>query len=243
MPGSIERHELYPEVRRIFDVSVQSATVHGLNLISDLWILADEKRTSLDPEGKQAFDELCAEGCNAIALSACLGISRAMPVVGRVFTRVFGEAKARSRSSKKLREAAEVLKHLGPEDYVRILEDNHGCDPKSPVGPITLAKNMEMFATILDLAELFHRKGQIKSRHDLPRFIVSDYVYQVTERWHDREVSALLQWDVADVYDETAHRVWRNRNYRRLRGDYRIFAELLIPLGQVIRDLSRIESE
>lgn len=223
-----------PGLRESFEVTVQILRDKGIDPLAFAWDWARRSKAGLGDVGGPEFEELCSDGCHPIALAACLLVSESMPAIGRVVRRYFGEQDDRARSARKLRSAAEVLKQFFDTDMERRYQSIRARVTKCPPGPLELVRNLELYAKILDITEAFSRTADLKSQHDLPRFIVSDYVHRATGRWHDREVSALLEWDSADVYDETAHRVWRNRNARRLMRHSGILSDLLLAIGLLI---------
>jgi len=223
-----------PGLRESFEVTVQMLREKGIEPLAYAWGWARRTKTELGEVGGPEFDELCSDGCHPIALAACLLVSESMPAIGRVVQRYFGKLDDRAKSARKLRGAAEVLKQFFDADMERRYQSLRSRATDCPPGPLELACNLEIFAKMLDITEASSRAADLKSPHDLPRFIVSDYVHRATGRWHDREVSALLEWDSADVYDETAHRVWRNRNARRLMRHSAILSDLLLAIGFLI---------
>jgi hypothetical protein len=226
--------ENLPGLRESFEVTVQILKEKGVDPLAFAWDWARRTKEKLGDVGEPEFEELCSDGCHPIALAACLLVSESMPAIGMVVQRYFGKLDDRARSARKLRGAAEVLKQFVDADMERRYQSIRSRVTKCPPGPLELARNLELYAKILDVTEAFSRTADLKSPHDLPRFIVSDYVHRATGRWHDREVSALLEWDSADVYDETAHRVWRNRNSRRLMRHSGIVSDLLLAIGLLI---------
>ena len=199
------------------------------------WALGIKK--ALAPDGSDSdFEMLCSQGCHPVSLAASVFAAEFYPIAVLGFRAALGISKQRVGYSRKLRQAADILKEtvfsetLGEGLWMK-LRSRHESLPEPPS---TMIRNLEFYAKLFDFAELISRNAGIKSSHDLPRFIITGYVHLATGRWHDKEVSALLQGDGPEIYDETAHRVWRNRNFVRLNRHYRTFPELLLGIGAVI---------
>jgi hypothetical protein len=233
---SKNRGERIPGLRATIDAAVQIFHENGVDLIlaADKW--ARGERLRLDSLGAQEFDELCSNGCHPIALAGSLFISECMPFLTLSLRNVLGRVDERPRSAKKLRDAAEVLQKFAPEKLDRLQERMSKRNPDAPVSLYALVRGLEFYAKFFEIAEALSREADIKSKNDLPRFIVTDYVHCASGHWHDNAVSILLQGDSDDVYDEVAHRVWRNRNFRRLRGRYSFLSELLLELQFLLRE-------
>jgi hypothetical protein len=67
----------------------------------------------------------------------------------------------------------------------------------------------------------------------LAKYLFSAYVYRATSRFHDKEVSDLIGAALGITYDETAHRMWRNRNYKRIDKTLSNIADILADFGKV----------
>jgi hypothetical protein len=203
--------------------------------IANEWALHIKK--TLAPDGADTdFEALCDQGCHPLSLAAAVFAAEFFPLAVLSFRAAFGISKHRVGYSRKLRQAADIVaktlfsETLGEGLWLKLMR-RHGALPEPPSAMI---RDLEFYAKLFEFAELVSRNAGIKSNQDLPRFIVTGYVYLATGRWHDKEVSALLQGDGAEVYDETAHRVWRNRNFSRLNRYYCVLSELLLGIGNVV---------
>ncbi len=230
------RAESFPGLRATVGAAIQVFQEKGIDVISVAHTWAQSRRSEFDSLGAQEFDELCSQGCHPIALAGSLLLSELMPILTQGVRDVIGKVDERHKNAKKLREAAEVLQKFAPERLYRLQEGMSKHNPDAPVSIQALVRSLEFYAKFLEIAEALSRNAGIKSKNDLPRFIVSDYVHCASGRWHDKEVSSLLQGNSEDVYDEVAHRIWRNRNFRRLRGQYAFISELLLEIQLILTE-------
>jgi hypothetical protein len=85
------------------------------------------------------------------------------------------------------------------------------------------------------MVEALSAETQAHSAESLPKYLLSAYVKQATGDFHDREVSALIGSALGTgIYDETAHRMWRSRNYEQLDKTSSALANLLLGFGVVV---------
>ena len=68
----------------------------------------------------------------------------------------------------------------------------------------------------------------------LAKYLFSAYVVRATTRFHDAEVSALIGATLGTFYDETAHRMWRKRNYKRIDKNFSSTLNMLTDVGSVL---------
>jgi len=75
---------------------------------------------------------------------------------------------------------------------------------------------------------------QAHSSDSIPKYLISAYVKRATGDFHDAQVSALIGSALGTgTCDETAHRMWRSRNYAQLEQEYSSLADLLMGIGVV----------
>jgi hypothetical protein len=199
------------------------------------WSLGIKK--ALEPEGADRdFEVLCDQGCHPWSLAVSVFAAEFYPILVLSVRAAFVRSKQRVGYSRKLRQAADIL---GQTVFTDKMKDGLWLKLKArheslPEPPSAMIRDLEFYARLFEFAELVSRNAGIKSDRDLPRFIVTSYVHPATGRWHDKEVSALVQGDGTEIYDETAHRVWRNRNFSRLNRHYRTLSELLQEVGELV---------
>ncbi len=71
----------------------------------------------------------------------------------------------------------------------------------------------------------------VSTADTLAKYIFTAYVFRATTRFRDAEVSALIGASLGIDYDEIAHRMWRNRNYRRIDKKLSGIADMLTDLS------------
>jgi hypothetical protein len=225
-PGLEETYFAFQEVLREKGVD--------LTAVAREWALQIRQTLKTD-EAERDFDALCNQGCHPVSLAVSIFAGEFYPIVVSSFRAAFGISKQRVRYSRKLRQAADILRRTVFSETLRegLWLKFKGRHESLPEPPSAMIRDLEFYAKLFDFVELASRNAGIKSGHDLPRFIVTGYVHLATNRWHDREVSALFRGSDTEPYDETAHRVWRSRNFRRINQYYCILPELLLEVGKV----------
>jgi hypothetical protein len=227
----------FPGLGETFSALREVSQEQGADIatIANEWAL--HIKETLAPDGADTdFDALCDQGCHPLSLAVSVFAAEFYPIAVLAVRSALGISRQRAGYSNKLRQAAEIL---GKTVFSETLSEGLWMKLKVrheslPEPPSAMIRDLEFYAKLFEFAELVSRNAGIKSNHDLPRFIVTGYVHLATGRWHDKEVSALLQGDGAEVYDETAHRVWRSRNFSRLNRHYCVLPELLLAIGNVV---------
>jgi hypothetical protein len=128
-------------------------------------------------------------------------------------SRKFGDKRSRKRRVKQLLAPIAVLKELAGmmDDTMKQLP------PTTIASPDLLISNLKHYANMLTWADKLEEAFGSNSFVELAKFAFAGLVKRVTNKYHDREVSALTGAALQKfAYDETAHRIWRIRNYSRL---------------------------
>jgi hypothetical protein len=227
----------FPGLKETYSALREVLHEQGVNIaaITNEWALHIKK--ALAPDGADTdFETLCDHGCNPLGLAASVFAAEFYPMAILKLRAGFGMSRQRAGHSRNLRQAADILKKTVTAErivgglWLKLMRRHESL----PEPPSAMIRDLENYAKMFEFVELFSRGAGIKSNHDLPRFIVTGYVHLATGRWHDKEVSALLQGGGTEIYDETAHRVWRNRNFSRLNRHYCTFLELLFEVGEIV---------
>jgi len=179
------------------------------------------------------FIYLCDLGCDRLSLTLALFASDLLPVIARAFRATFGMNWEMEGRIHKLRAAAETIKELPfaqPKSEALFMLMDPG-DPNRPPLPSGIISGLEFYAKYLEIFELLAKMADIRSKNDLPRYLITSYVRLVTKKWNDQQVSALLHQTARGVYDATAHRMWRSRNFGRLDKKYYLLPEMLQQIG------------
>lgn len=83
--------------------------------------------------------------------------------------------------------------------------------------PDAIAKSLRMFAKFYNAIHYLSEATGVSNFNEVFTYTLVGLVIRTTSRPHDREVSALLcVLKDSESYDETAHKMWRNRNYAHL---------------------------
>jgi hypothetical protein len=99
--------------------------------------------------------------------------------------------------------------------------------------PATTIQALRQYVSFLRKFSSLAEETRISSTDMLWKYVFSAYVKRATGGFYDAQVSALVGAVLNDVYDETAHRMWRSRNYERMDADFSFLAKLLISIGFV----------
>jgi hypothetical protein len=117
---------------------------------------------------------------------------------------------------------------INPGDNVLISLMNAGVRH-----PATTISDLRLYASVLDMIQSFENETNVTSSDMLVKYLMSAYVFRATGRFHDEEVSALIGNALGIIYDETAHRMWRKRNYERIDKTLTGIADMLTEFGVV----------
>lgn len=99
--------------------------------------------------------------------------------------------------------------------------------------PLALIRTLRMYARVLKGFDDVATRTSIHSPEAFGRYLISEFVKTTTGEYHDKEVSALIGCALGETYDETAHCVWRSRNYKHIQA-VSFPTELLIALGVLL---------
>ena len=92
---------------------------------------------------------------------------------------------------------------------------------------------LRLYASLLRKLGSLGKKTGINSTDTLWKYVFSAYVHRATQGFHDVQVSRVIEAVLNEGYDETAHRMWRSRNYERIDADLSFLPKLLIGIGFV----------
>jgi len=107
--------------------------------------------------------------------------------------------------------------------------------PKSAPAPhpsVTI-RALRFYASSLRKFDRISNDTGISSSDMLAKYAISAYVHRASGGFHDAEVSTLIGAVLRSVYDETAHRMWRSRNYERIDVGFSFLPNLLVGIGVV----------
>jgi hypothetical protein len=181
------------------------------------------------PGARSDFKELCANGCVPEILAPLVAFLRWSPKLEDFWTKIYGNPNDRRRVRKSLEKTAKAIEGLFA--FSISLEDEEFVSQAAKFGriaPARLASELKLYASVLELCDRIPRETQTRSLADFGKFSLTDYVKQVTGRFHDRNVSALIAETIGPAdYNEVAHRMWRARNFKRMSEHFEKLSDLL----------------
>ena len=248
----------FPEIRDLWQLLCSIYGSKGIDLPRVVRDAARRKRQSLSTWACDAdFDELCRRGCSEIALALGLWILASSRLWGNVWRAAVGLKRNRDRVSDTLENAASALEHIQNSFESAVFEDikaryavaeelqigfkspEFDVEAKWPENspaphPHTVIKALRLYTRLLRSFENIADESGINSPESLAKYLISAYVKRVTGTFHDPEVSALIGSILKENYDETAHRMWRSRNYSQIEASSSSLAQLLLGIGKVL---------
>jgi hypothetical protein len=100
--------------------------------------------------------------------------------------------------------------------------------------PETMIRALRLYAHTLALLHAISEDTEAHSSDSIPRYLISGYVIRATGGFNDASVAALIGSALSTgIYDETAHRMWRFRNYKRLEKEYGFLVHILAAIAEV----------
>jgi hypothetical protein len=222
--------------------------------------LVKERKKSLDRWASiDSFNALSEEGCNEYSLVLCLKLTQSARSHKHKFQRALGSGRERDQAARSFEKAAGALerfitsldaavwddlasapsavlktahnlaKQINPRD-----EEAQWPSYLAAPHPNTIIRGLRFYSRLFrDLPHLWD-PGMPYSE-SLGKYLLSAYVKRITGKFHDKEVSALVgNATSTDGYDETAHRMWRSRNYSRIQKQCSSLVDLIVDVGPVI---------
>jgi hypothetical protein len=187
------------------------------------------------------FESLCRAGCEPVTLMAVIWLSQYFPILGAEWKSIVGDKKERERKIQTLLAASIILIRLDQglgflkaKDSYTDAADAIGAD--FPLSPVLLSNGLSFYSTILKQIPEAAESVELRSSHDLQRFLPTNYVYIMTGAYRDKEVSAIIGAISSEsIYDETAHRMWRFRNCERLSLHWQGLGHVFREIAEAIR--------
>ncbi len=209
------------------------------SLASVLSDLESTVRTTIRKRGiEPEFDELVKAGFSSQFLGLIVAAAHLLSTVADDMSDWIGDRREGERFDKTLTEAADALQQRfkGKEEdaEVSILTRLGYASPYQTV------KSLRMYAMgmkgLRSVAPIFG----VRDLDEFSNYLLTAIVKAITARFHDREVSSLLgAFRDADAYDETAHRMWRHRNFERLDAYLKSWVRFLVVWNRKSLELQR----
>lgn len=249
--------EMLADVQALWDKCRLIFGRNGGDLASWLNEWAERKRQSLDKlTAQNSFDKPCRDGCQPLPLAFLMVIIHPLRSIEKKWKKITGTPREREQKIRAIEKAADVLEDL-LGSFVNVLAEDYGesidtdsvkelrqrvisppedvsaAKTKMPEPGITI-QALRSYAAILQIFEFSQETTSVASSDMLAKYLISAYVYRATSRPHDEEVSALIGDGLSFIYDETAHRMWRKRNYERIdKTTLSRIADMLTAVGVV----------
>lgn len=247
----------HASLRRLWDNYLSIRAKQGIDMADEFHQWAIAKRDSLKKFGAdRSFDELCRSGCQSLPLAMILASIRPLVSLEMKWREVLGSPRQQGQRIRALEKAAVALEDLQASfadavlaDYRRLVppdmlesvrkelinpSDLETIWPKTTAPhPATTIHTLRQYVSFLGKFGSIAEETRISSPDMLWKYTLSAYVKRATGGFYDAQVSALIGAVLNEVYDETAHRMWRSRNYERMDADFSFLAKLLISIGLV----------
>jgi hypothetical protein len=217
-------HQRLKAVENFWNVLVRIYRGKGLDIPARIqaWIAAcreELRQTGADFE----FESLRRDGCSPLVLCCCFRAFTLFPIFSQIWQEIMGDRRQRERHIRELNNTADLIQSffrgvgLDPEREKRVWHDE---DPLPPP-PSRMVNGLRAYGEIVGFFDGISGKTSVRTPRDVPRFVLTEYVFLQTGTWHDREVSALLHaTDPDSTADENSQKSWRARNYDKLKRHY-----------------------
>jgi hypothetical protein len=227
----------YKSEQELWDLHNQALLKKGIDLKELLlWWVEAQKEAFRDPRSGIEFDELCNHGCAPQVLAICLALAHHSPKLTPFWNTLVGEPEARRTFLNSIESTVAALE----QQFGNLIayEDDEDRKRFRDMGRIplsTLAAELKFYASLLTFAERFRIDVETRSPTEFSRFLLTYYVRKATGRFRDRNVATLFG-EIAglEAYDETAQRMWRDRNFERLAKHHSRLGDLAHAMGVVI---------
>jgi hypothetical protein len=229
--------EVRDPVHELWTVHAEILQKRGYNLDELVRDWAQKQAANLSSPGAQTdFKELCANGCVAPVLSALVVLLKWSPRLETFWEQIYGNPDKRRKVVRSLEKTSSELERLF--SFSIALEDAEMAAKFGELGrisPSRLVGELRFYARMLDFMNRLPKETNTRSLTEFSKFLLTDYVKATTGRFRDRNVSALLGETTRQPdYNEVAHRMWRHRNFARMKSHYSRLGELLLNIGRAV---------
>jgi hypothetical protein len=215
----------------------------GIDLGAVWWKLNVEQIQWLSTSAaRKDFEELCEAGCVPLVLASIIGLTRLSPRIENSWKLLVGDADKRRKTTIALQRAANALEDTF-RDIITAEDENqrHDFERLGSLPPSNLVSKTRRYASMLNAAEEWAKTVEVHSLIEFTKYLLVGYVKRATGRFCDRTVSGLIGKIIDQLdYDESALRMWRRRNYRRLDKHLSLFPDFLFELNN---ELIRLRNE
>lgn len=198
-------------------------------------LVTDELNRLDFPGPRQDFIELCDAGCVPVVLAGVTGLLRYSPRLAKFWEDMAGQTDECDKAIRSLEKASKVIR----KTFDQFDLDNEAAVQKlSAIGwlsPPSVVTELEMYIRLLGFTKSIKKETGAHSLEELIKYVLSDFVKRLTRGFHDRNTSGLIAGITGNPeYNEVAHRMWRRRNFERLRPNYEWVTRFLCRASIVI---------
>jgi hypothetical protein len=196
----------------------EARRIEGIDITEFYADLASAQKQALtSPGAREDFTELCNNGCFQITLAALVVLLRYSPQLENCWTELVGRPDNREKSARNLEQAVETLENLFGNVIASEKQRKYGELVKIGRLPVSrVISELRLHIRFINFAGTLQEDNEIRSPVELTKYLLTSYGRRMTGRLHHRNVSSLIQ-EVLGLanYDDVAHRMWCNRNYKR----------------------------
>ena len=219
----------YREARRIEGIDIAQ-------FYADL--AAAQKQALTSPGAREDFNELCNDGCFQITLAAVVVLLRYSPQLENYWIELVGRPDNREKSARNLELSVHTLEDLfGSIVSAEKAGKNAELVQIGRVPVSRVISELGFYIRFINFAATLQQDKEIRSPVELTKYLLASYVRRMTGRPHHRNVSNLIQEVLALAnYDDVAHRMWCNRNYRRIHKHFSWMTRILVVASVVVAE-------
>jgi hypothetical protein len=219
----------YREARRIEGIDIAQ-------LYADLAAAQKQALTSLG--AREDFTELCNNGCFQITLAAVVVLLRYSPQLENYWLELVGRPDNREKSARNLELAVHTLEDLFGSIVSAEIEGKNAELVQIGRLPVSrVISELRLHIRFINFAGTLQQDKEIRSPVELTKYLLTSYVRRMTGRPHHRNVSSLIQ-EVLGLanYDDVAHRMWCNRNDKRIHNHFSWMTRILVVASVVVAE-------
>jgi hypothetical protein len=187
------------------------------------------------PVDPNTLVRLCNWGCHAQSLALILSLLGISAGLESFWASTFGNKRKRAQNARLLMKTAETLEQVFTTFNVDSKELSEALRESANVPSIAeTIRGLKLYARLILVFEGIAKDTSIRSLGEMCKYGLSAYVKLSTGRFHDKYVSAMVAGALSTFeYDESAHKMWRTRNYHRLDEHFNKLPAFLAAFGIV----------
>lgn len=194
---------------------------------------AEQRKQLRSPGAREDFTELCKDGCHLFALAALVALLRNSPLLEGFWKEMVGRPRNRQKAIRTLEGAAEILEKTFSE-LMALKKDEVTADFRK-LGRLPIPElvyELRFYVRFFNFGESLSVDTETRSPAQLSKYLLTSYVYRITGHFHDRNVSGLIGEVLGPTdYTEGAHRMWRDRNYKRMEKHFSWMTRFIVAMS------------